>query len=66
MQNCLEQVADRAASIEASIHMPKIDTGSAGGDWSTIEEMLDDVMVRAGLFVTVYDVPPKRVQFELL
>ena len=66
LQTCLEQVADLAASIGASIHMPKIGTGSAGGDWSTIEEMLDDVMVRAGLFVTVYDVPPKRVQLELL
>ncbi|MBO6756363.1 MAG: macro domain-containing protein [Roseibium sp.] len=66
LQTCLEQVADHAASIGASIHMPKIGTGSAGGDWSTIEEMLDDVMVRAGLFVTVYDVPPKRVQLELL
>ncbi len=66
LQTCLEQVADRAASMGASIHMPKIGTGSAGGDWSTIEEMLDDVMVRAGLFVTVYAVPPKRVQLELL
>lgn len=66
LQTCLEQVADRAASIGASIHMPKIGTGSAGGDWSIIEEILDDVMVRAGLFVTVYDVPPKRVQLELL
>ena len=66
LQTCLEQVAERAASTGASIHMPKIGTGSAGGDWSTIEEMLDDVMVRAGLFVTVYDVPPKRVQLELL
>ena len=66
LQICLEQVAGHAASIGASIHMPKIGTGSARGDWSTIEEMLDDVMVRAGLFVTVYDVPPKRVQLELL
>ncbi|UJQ94152.1 ImmA/IrrE family metallo-endopeptidase [Mariluticola halotolerans] len=66
LQSCLEQVADHAASIGATIHMPKIGTGSAGGDWSTIEEMLDDVMVRAGLFVTIYDIPPKRVQLELL
>ncbi|WP_417540036.1 ImmA/IrrE family metallo-endopeptidase [Marinobacter sp.] len=65
LQNCLEEVADHAKSIEASIHLPKIGTGSAGGDWSTIEEMLDNVMVRAGLFVTVYDVPPKRAQLEL-
>lgn len=66
LQACLEKVADHAANIGASIHMPKIGTGSAGGDWSTIEEILDDVMVRAGLFVTIYDIPPKRVQLELL
>lgn len=66
LQTCLERVADHAAYIGASIHMPKIGTGSAGGDWSTIEEILDDVMVRAGLLVVVYDPPPKRVQLELL
>ncbi len=66
LQICLEQVADHAASIGASIHMPKIGTGSAGGDWSTVEEIIDDAMVRAGLLVTIYDVPPKRVQLELL
>ncbi|SHL75282.1 macro domain-containing protein [Roseibium suaedae] len=66
LQSCLEKVADHAASTGASIHMPKIGTGSAGGDWSTIEEIVDYVMVRAGLFVTVYDIPPKRVQLELL
>lgn len=66
LQAGLEQVADYAASIGANIHMPKIGTGSAGGDWSTIEEILDDVMVRAGLFVTVYEAPPKRAQLELL
>ena len=66
LQTCLEKVAEYASSIGGSIHMPKIGTGSAGGDWSVIEEMLDDVMVRAGIYVTVYDIPPKRVQFELL
>lgn len=65
LSDCLEQVAEYAASTGASIHMPKIGTGSAGGDWSTINELIDDVMVRAGLSVTVYDVPPKRVQLEL-
>ena len=66
LHTCLQQVADHASSVGASIHMPKIGTGSARGDWSTIEEMLDEVMVRAGLFVTVYDLPPKRAQLELL
>ncbi|WP_300469990.1 macro domain-containing protein [Breoghania sp.] len=66
LQSCLERVADHAVSTGASIHMPKIGTGSARGDWSTIEEMLDNEMVRAGLCVTVYEVPLKRVQLELL
>jgi len=66
LQTCLEQVSERAVAMGASVHMPKIGTGSAGGDWSTVEEILDDVMVRAGLFVTVYDIPPKRKQLELL
>lgn len=66
LQSSLEKVAEHAAVIGASIHMPKIGTGSAGGDWATIEEIIDDVMIRAGLLVTVYEVPPKRVQLELL
>ncbi len=65
LQDCFEQVAAYAASVGASVHMPKIGTGSAGGNWSTIEEMLDDLMVRAGLTVTVYDLPPKRIQLEM-
>jgi len=66
LASCFKRVALRATDKATSIHMPKIGTGAAGGDWSTIEEMLDDVMVRADLFVTVYEVPPKRVQLELI
>lgn len=65
LKHCLEVVTQRAKEIDASIHMPRIGTGSAGGDWGTVEEMLDDIMVRAGVFVTVYDPPPKRAQLEL-
>jgi len=62
---CLEAVARHAKETGASIHMPRIGTGSAGGDWGTIVEMIDDVMVRAGLSVTVYESPPRRTQLEL-
>jgi O-acetyl-ADP-ribose deacetylase (regulator of RNase III) len=65
LRACLEAVAERAQRVGASIHMPRIGTGSAGGDWGTVEELLDDVFVRAGLFVTIYDIPPKRPQLEL-
>lgn len=65
LKNCLDVVAQQAKEDGATVHMPRIGTGSAGGDWGTIEEMLDDIMVRSGLFVTVYDPPPRRAQLEL-
>ena len=64
--DCLKKVTQHAKETAASIHMPKIGTGAAGGDWSTIEEMLDDAMVREDLTVTVYEIPPKRIQLELI
>ena len=65
LTQCLGTVASHALELGASIHMPKIGTGAAGGSWATIEDMIDDSMVRAGLSVTVYDPPPKRPQLEL-
>ena len=65
LERGLEQVAQRAIELNASVHMPRIGTGAAGGEWETVQEMIDEVMVRAGLAVTVYDPPPKRVQLEL-
>ena len=65
LKRCFAEVANHAKSTGASIHMPKVGIGSAGGDWGTIVELLDDEMVRAGLSVTVYELPPKRTQLEL-
>lgn len=65
LERGFERVADRARELGASVHMPRIGTGVAGGDWDTIQEMIDDVMVRAGLTVTIYSPPPKRKQLEL-
>lgn len=65
LEQCLATVSSRALDEQASIHMPRIGTGAAGGDWDTIQEMLDDTMIRAGLSVTIYDLPPKRPQLEL-
>lgn len=61
----LEQVAQRAIEANASIHMPRLGTGAAGGEWDTIQELIESAMVRAGLKVTIYDLPPKREQLEL-
>lgn len=65
LQSGLREIATKAVATGASIHMPRIGTGSAGGDWGVIEEIIEDELVRAGLSVTVYDIPPRREQFEL-
>lgn len=51
----LRRVADFAREQGASVHMPRIGAGLAGGDWATISQILDEELVAAGLAVTVYD-----------
>jgi O-acetyl-ADP-ribose deacetylase (regulator of RNase III) len=65
LQSGLRVVASMASNIGASIHMPRIGTGAAGGDWGVIEEIIEEEMVRSNLTVTIYDLPPRREQFEL-
>ncbi|QNE73684.1 Appr-1-p processing protein [Streptomyces finlayi] len=51
----LEKVADRAAELEATVHMPRIGCGLAGGRWSRIEPLIEQRLVERGISVTVYD-----------
>jgi O-acetyl-ADP-ribose deacetylase (regulator of RNase III) len=52
---CLAQVAVRAGELGASIHMPRIGCGLAGGSWSRIEPLILESFCQRGLSVTVYD-----------
>lgn len=42
---CLAQVNMFARDINASVHMPRIGTGLAGGDWNQIEKIIQDCLV---------------------
>lgn len=56
LHTCLLRVGDTAMALRASVHMPKIGTGLAGGDWRTVEPIVRRALgVRAP--VRVY-VPP--------
>jgi hypothetical protein len=41
----------------ASVHMPRIGSGQAGGNWDIIEELVDHHLCAQGIRVTVYDLP---------
>lgn len=58
----LRAVAERALESAASVHMPKIGTGAAGGSWSVIEELVVEEFVRRDIPVRVYEPAPKRLQ----
>lgn len=67
----LEKVAAAAKLAGASIHMPRIGTGHAGGAWDVIEELVRKAFCDIGLSVTVYDLPdapppPQQAQLSLL
>ena len=51
----LGDLADEAETLGASVHMPRIGCGLAGGEWSVVERIIDRSLVIAGVPVTVYD-----------
>lgn len=44
LQECLDRLVTKAEGMDATIHMPKIGSGLAGGDWKIIEKMVEDIL----------------------
>lgn len=57
LASCLEQLAGEARRMGASVHMPRIGTGHAGGDWGVVSGLVHRHLIRRGVAVTVYDTP---------
>ncbi|WP_043671518.1 macro domain-containing protein [Streptomyces xylophagus] len=55
IDTALGLLADRAAELGASVHMPRIGCGLAGGTWSRVEPLVTERLVQQGIAVTVYD-----------
>ena len=55
VRTCLGKLAEMARELGASVHMPRIGCGLAGGKWELIEPILADELVSKGIDVTVYD-----------
>ena len=51
----LASVREHAARLGASVHMPRIGCGLAGGRWELIEPIIQGELVAHGAEVTVYD-----------
>ncbi|CAM5450474.1 Appr-1-p processing protein [Streptomyces spiroverticillatus] len=51
----LETVAAHALTHRATVHMPRIGCGLAGGKWDRIEPLITEKLSERGIAVTVYD-----------
>lgn len=47
----------KAGILTTSIHMPRIGSGLAGGNWKIIETIIEQTLINEGISVTVYDLP---------
>jgi O-acetyl-ADP-ribose deacetylase (regulator of RNase III) len=53
----LARVARKAHEKGASVHMPRLGCGVAGGIWDTIERIICETLINSYVEVTVYDPP---------
>ena len=53
----LQSVAVKARELGASVHMPRIGCGLAGGRWEDVSRIVENELVQQGINVTVYDLP---------
>lgn len=61
LDQALEKVAAFAKERDASIHLPRIGSGHAGGDWGIVREIIDQRLSAAQLSVTIYDLPNAEI-----
>ncbi|MEE1786821.1 macro domain-containing protein [Streptomyces sp. SP17BM10] len=55
IDTALSALGGRAAELGASVHMPRIGCGLAGGRWERVEPLVRARLVERGVPVTVYD-----------
>lgn len=51
----LADLAGEASAMAATVHMPRIGCGLAGGEWPAVEAIIERTLLAAGIAVTVYD-----------
>lgn len=55
LNDCLHKLAIKAKELSASVHMPRIGCGLAGGLWGQVEPLIVHNLIEQKIPVTVYD-----------
>lgn len=59
IRQSLHDLGGHAGRLRASVHMPRIGCGLAGGRWDRIEPLITGELTDRGIPVTVYDLPER-------
>lgn len=54
----LARIAEYARELGASVHMPRIGCGLAGGVWTEIEPLIEQSLIKNSIRTFVYDLKP--------
>lgn len=65
LQDALSTLSDFAAAANATVHIPLIGTGQAGGSWPLIRDLVLSELVDQAVPVTVYVLPDESMPDEL-
>ncbi|GEB60226.1 hypothetical protein [Streptomyces gardneri] len=55
VQECLHVLAEHAKELHASVHMPRIGCGLAGGTWDRVEPLITQALCARRIRTVVYD-----------
>lgn len=55
--SCLNRLTYLCGLLGASVHMPRIGCGLAGGDWRIVSAIIESTLCDQGIPTTVYDLP---------
>lgn len=56
VDECLRKVGEKAKELSATVHMPRIGCGLAGGKWEEIEKLINKNLSCKNIDVYVYDI----------
>jgi len=57
LRKCLNKVAHQALKHQATVHMPRIGCGLAGGKWAEVEQIVNNTLIQKNINTYVYTLP---------
>jgi Zn-dependent peptidase ImmA (M78 family) len=62
LEACLKKLGKEASGSGASVHMPRIGCGQAGGSWLVVRELIESTLLQRGVRVNIYELPEGRAE----